>query len=275
MTDSIDGQTTGNRKEPLPRPGGGSGEAHVPGRPREGRWVAHGGERRGVVRALGAVLLAALVGGAGLLASVRPAAEAALPGGPVLAYNPYNLVRLHVLAATDDPEDQALKMRARDAVVSFLASRWGGVRDTAGALAVLEANRQELARLLEHLVASSGRDYGVTVEVGYFPFPERDYGRLTLPAGTYPALRVILGEGKGQNWWCVLFPPLCFLDSRVTPPGTLPLSPEETALLLAVDTGGMAPARIQVRSFLLDWLRRRGVDPGAWVQRWREGSARP
>lgn len=237
--------------------------------------VEGSGRRTGVLRALGVVLLAALVGGAGLLASVRPAADAAFPGGPVLAYNPYNLVRLHVLGATDDAGDQTLKLQARDAVMSFLASRWGGVRDTAGALAVLEANRQELTRLLEHLAASSGRDYGVTVEVGYFPFPERDYGRLTLPAGTYPALRVILGEGEGQNWWCVLFPPLCFLDAQVALPDALPLAPEEAALLLAVDTGGPTPGHIQVRSFLLDWLRRRGVDPAAWVQRWREEAARP
>lgn len=236
---------------------------------------AAGGRAR-VVRALAAVALAAVVGGAGLVASVRPAR----PGGPVVAYNPYNLVRLHVLGASDRAEDQALKLRARDAVVSFLASRWGGVRDTREALAVLEANRGELARLLEHLVASSGRDYGVTVEVGYFPFPERRYGDLTLPAGTYPALRVILGEGAGSNWWCVLFPPLCFLEPGVKAPGALRLSAEEAALVLRglpEPGGAVVPdtGRLEVRSYFLDWLRRRGVDPRAWVQRWREGLARP
>jgi len=245
-----------------------------------------GGQRRGVLPALAAVVAAALVGGAGLVASVRPAVP-----GAVLAYNPYNLVRLHVLAASDLPEDQALKLRARDAVIQFLSPRWGGVRDPRGALAVLEANRAELARLLGDLVASAGKTYGVTVQVGYFPFPERTYGEVTLPAGTYPALRVILGEGAGQNWWCVLFPPLCFLDARLAAPDPFLLTPEEAVLALAAAEGSWIPAgagqlsraggpehaagRPEVRLFFLEWLRKRGVDPARWVQRWRQDQARP
>lgn len=246
------------------------------------------GGRRTLLPALAAVLAAALVGGAGLVASVRPA----LPGA-VLAYNPYNLVRLHVLAASDLPEDQALKLRARDAVIQFLSPRWGGVRDPQGALAVLEANREELARLLGQLVASAGKSYGVTVQVGYFPFPERTYGEVTLPAGTYPALRVILGEGAGQNWWCVLFPPLCFLDARLAAPDPFLLTPEEAVLVRAAAEGGWTLAdggylsgasglgqaagsgRPEVRLFFLEWLRKRGVDPARWVQRWRQDQARP
>ncbi|MFZ5769534.1 MAG: stage II sporulation protein R [Bacillota bacterium] len=248
---------------------------------------------------LGAVVLAAIVGAVGLVASVRPAPRAEL------AYNPYNLVRLHVLAASDRPEDQALKMRARDTVVNFLSSRWGEVRDTQGALAVLEANRVELARLLGDLIAAAGKDYGVILQVGYFPFPERTYRDLTLPAGTYPALRVILGEGTGQNWWCVLFPPLCFLDARVAVPTALPLSAEEAVLSFAMaqdgqqamgaarleagqvphevrqllvgrsQSGGMAMPRPEVRLFILDWMRRRGIDPAGWVQRWWQEQAHP
>ncbi|MEW6399384.1 MAG: stage II sporulation protein R [Bacillota bacterium] len=239
-----------------------------------------------------AVLAAALVGAVGLVASVRPAFP-----GPHLAYNPYNLVRLHVLAASDLAEDQALKLRVRDAVIQFLSPRWGGVVETRGALAVLEANRAELARLLGDLVASAGKPYGVTVQVGYFPFPERTYGEVTLPAGTYPALRVILGEGAGQNWWCVLFPPLCFLDARVGAPGPALLTPAEAAFFLAAADGGQVsgvagqPAgqeavlgplaggqpcpRPEVRLFFLEWLRKRGVDPAVWVQRWRQDQARP
>jgi len=254
---------------------------------------------RRVLLGLGAVMLAALVGAVGLAASVRPTPRAEL------AYNPYNLVRLHVLAASDGPEDQALKMRARDTVVSFLSSRWGDVRDTRGALAVLEANRVELARLLGDLIAAAGKDYGVIVQVGYFPFPERTYRNLTLPAGTYPALRVILGEGTGENWWCVLFPPLCFLDARVAVPTALPLSAEEAVLSLAMvqdgqramgaarleagqvphevrqllvgrsRAGGMAMPRPEVRLFILDWMRRRGIDPAGWVQRWWQEQAHP
>jgi stage II sporulation protein R len=243
------------------------------------------------------VLLAALVGGVGLVASVRPAVlrtdlAAAVPEARP-AYNPYNLVRLHVLAASDLPEDQALKLRARDAVIQFLSPRWGGVRDPRGALAVLEANREELARLLGELVASAGKTYGVTVQVGYFPFPERTYGEVTLPAGTYPALRVILGGGAGQNWWCVLFPPLCFLDTRVAAPDPFLLSPEEAAVVLAAAQGGWSPPGdghlsgssrpggvmgirpAEVRLFFLEWLRKRGVDPARWVQRWRQDQARP
>lgn len=222
---------------------------------------------RSLALALAAVVGAALVGGAGLLAS------AGLLAGverDTLAYNPYNLVRLHVLAASDEPGDQALKLQARDAVLRFLTPRWGEVKNPEQALAVLEANRAELGRLLEELMARSGRKYEVKLEIGRFPFPERDYGGVVLPAGIYPALRVTLGEGKGHNWWCVLFPPLCFLDARLGSSLQPALAKELAGE--ALSSGSTEP---RVRSWVWDWFRSKSGKREHWAQRWEGESASP
>ena len=119
-----------------------------------------------------------------------------------------DLVRLHVIANSDSDEDQALKLKVRDAVLSEACALDMGT-DKESAQAVLSANRERLCAAARRTVAAEGYTYGVSVELGSEKYPERTYEDFVLPAGTYTSLRVIIGEGDGHNWWCVLYPPLC------------------------------------------------------------------
>ena len=121
------------------------------------------------------------------------------------------LVRLHVIAASDEAEEQALKLRVRDAVLAWLRPRLAGAGSAAEAEEIL---LRELPGIREAaLAASEGRP--VTVSLGPEDYPLRRYGGFSLPAGRYESLRVVLGDGKGHNWWCVIFPTLC-LDAAET-----------------------------------------------------------
>ncbi len=128
------------------------------------------------------------------------------------AYDRQNLLRLHVVANSDSARDQALKMRIRDLVGQKMAAEFAGVRDIREARRVAAAHLDEIRALAENEVRAWGESYAVQVRLGSFDFPLKTYGQLTLPAGEYQAVRVIIGRGRGANWWCVLFPPLCFVD---------------------------------------------------------------
>jgi len=130
----------------------------------------------------------------------------------VKAYDHKSLVRLHVVANSDDAEDQRLKLAVRDAVLQATAPLVRGVEDPAEARARIEANTDRLQAVAEARLRALGYAYPVEVQFGVYPFPEKRYGDITLPAGNYQALRVVIGEGHGSNWWCVLFPPLCVVD---------------------------------------------------------------
>ena len=116
-----------------------------------------------------------------------------------------SLVRLHVLAVSDAPEEQAVKLRVRDAVLACLAPALADVQDARQAEAVLASSLPRIR--LAAREAAEGRPVYVTL--GEERYPTRDYGAFSLPAGRYRSLRVVLGAGEGHNWWCVVFPPLC------------------------------------------------------------------
>ena len=115
------------------------------------------------------------------------------------------LVRLHVLAVSDAPEEQAVKLRVRDAVLQCLTPLLENVQDAREAGAVLEDSLDLVCTAAE--AAAEGR--AVRVTLSEERYPTRDYTGFSLPAGRYRSLRVVLGEGKGHNWWCVVFPPVC------------------------------------------------------------------
>ena len=115
------------------------------------------------------------------------------------------LIRLHVLAVSDDGEEQRIKLRVRDAVLSFLSPELEAVTDKAEAERIVSKSLPQIRAAAES--AAEGRD--VTVTLTRERYPTRSYGSFALPAGEYDSLRVILGEGQGHNWWCVVFPPVC------------------------------------------------------------------
>lgn len=124
------------------------------------------------------------------------------------------LLRLHVVANSDSNEDQAVKLRVRDAIQREFAATWQDVGDGAACRLLAQRALPEIERCAQRVLAENGFSYTAKAQLGVFPFPQRIYEDVvTLPEGRYWAVRVTLGEGEGQNWWCVLYPPLC-MSSR-------------------------------------------------------------
>lgn len=122
------------------------------------------------------------------------------------------LIRLHILANSDSKEDQALKYQVRDEIVKLMQEEFKGTQSLEESRARLLQAMPGLEKRAREYVAREGYNYEVRAVHGNFVFPTKYYGSFALPAGEYEALRIIIGEGKGANWWCVLFPPLCFVD---------------------------------------------------------------
>ncbi|MCY9591757.1 stage II sporulation protein R [Paenibacillus chitinolyticus] len=135
--------------------------------------------------------------------------NAALAEGAI----PDQSIRLRILANSDKPEDQAIKRLVRDAIVAQMNEWVTGPHSIDEARQIVQQNLPVLEEVVRNTLTSRGLGgLPYTVELGQVPFPTKMYGNRVYPAGDYEALRVSLGEGKGQNWWCVLFPPLCFVD---------------------------------------------------------------
>lgn len=123
------------------------------------------------------------------------------------------ILRFHVIANSDSKEDQALKLKVRDAVVEYMKDLLEGAEDleeTKGRVAERLADVEELAM---RIVEKEQAGYPVHAELTECYFPRKSYGDCTFPAGRYEALRICIGKAEGKNWWCVLFPNLCFVDS--------------------------------------------------------------
>lgn len=129
------------------------------------------------------------------------------------AFRQGNLVRLHIVANSDRPADQRVKLQIRDDLIREAGHLFRDVSDPAEARRLVQLNLPLFRTIAERRLRSEGFSYPVAVHYGVYGFPARTYGELTLPAGDYTAVRLVLGEGKGRNWWCVLFPPLCFLEA--------------------------------------------------------------
>lgn len=131
----------------------------------------------------------------------------------VSAYcNADSIFRFHIIANSNSAEDQAVKLEVRDAVLEYEAENLDAV-SAAKTREELMTHGAELLEIIEGVLRSNGFDYGAQMLVGTFPFPDREYNGVLYPAGDYDAFRVILGDGAGENWWCVMFPPLCILKS--------------------------------------------------------------
>lgn len=129
-----------------------------------------------------------------------------------------SLIRIHVLANSNSASDQALKMEVKDAVVQELEPILNQAASIEESRQILQSQMPHIKETAEQTIEQYGCDYPVTLQYGRFDFPVKYYGSFSLPAGNYEALRILIGEGAGRNWWCVLFPPLCFTDSNVSVP---------------------------------------------------------
>ena len=125
-------------------------------------------------------------------------------------------IRIHVRANSDADEDQTVKLAVRDAIVQYFAPLSVGVDSKEEMWKLLRSKKQEIQKVADDTLLSCGYDYGSRVTLGREAFPTKNYGDLTLEAGEYDAVIVELGTGKGKNWWCVAYPPLCFIAAEET-----------------------------------------------------------
>lgn len=123
-----------------------------------------------------------------------------------------SVFRLHVIANSDEKEDQELKLKVRDNVLSYMNKICENVTTKEDAISIANEHIYEFKEIALNTIHENGYDYSVNIRIGNFSFPTKTYGDISLPAGSYDALRIEIGESKGQNWWCVMFPPLCFVD---------------------------------------------------------------
>lgn len=123
-----------------------------------------------------------------------------------------SVFRLHVIANSDTKEDQDLKYMVRDAVLSYMNTICKEVSTKEEAIRIAQAHTEEFKQIALDTIRENGFSYDVTVEIGNYSFPTKQYGDISLPSGFYDALRIKIGNAEGHNWWCVMFPPLCFVD---------------------------------------------------------------
>lgn len=121
------------------------------------------------------------------------------------------IIRLHVIANSNTADDQELKLKVRDAVIEYM-NKQEGLEDVDETRDYLKSNLGRLEKIADGVIASEGYDYSAKANIGVRYIPEKTYGDITFPSGNYEALNITIGKGQGENWWCVLFPPLCLLD---------------------------------------------------------------
>lgn len=159
------------------------------------------------------------------------------------------IIRLHVLANSDAAEDQAQKLRVRDGVLAEVSHLLAGVKDRAEAEAILRENLPAVEAAAEAVLRAEGSPDAVRVTLTEEVYPTRIYGDVTLPAGRYTSLRILLGEAEGKNWWCVLFPQLCLMG---TPDEELMIEAGLTPSQIRLITGDSPDVVIRFR--LLEWI---------------------
>ncbi len=162
---------------------------------------------------------------------------------------PHDFIRLHIIANSDSDADQRIKYGVRDAVTAYLAPRLADAATVDAARRIVAAHREEIRRVARQAADAGGAAYPVAVETGWFDFPLRAYGALVLPPGRYETVRILLGAAEGKNWWCVLFPPLCFIDGSAA---AVPAVAGKTAA-----DGPEQAGKIEIRWKLAEILRGR------------------
>ena len=123
-----------------------------------------------------------------------------------------NFFRLHIIANSNSKEDQELKLKIRDAVILYMNTLDYNNLSKEHTINITEENLNNLKRIIEETIKDNGFNYSCNLEIGNYYFPTKYYGNISLPSGYYDALKINIGDAKGKNWWCSLYPPLCFTD---------------------------------------------------------------
>ena len=147
------------------------------------------------------------------------AAGAAQPTDLQRAVRSGELLRIHILAHDDSDAQQAVKLKVRDAILEAFSPALTGVESAQQAVQLVQRSLPLAQQVAQRTVREQGYDYPVRVQFGAYEFPDRVYGGQLVPAGTYTALRIELGDAAGRNWWCVMYPPLCFSGEDVAQTG--------------------------------------------------------
>ena len=123
-----------------------------------------------------------------------------------------SVFRLHVIANSDSEEDQNLKYKVRDSLIEYMNTLTNNMNTKDEVIEIAQKHLEDFKNIAQKVINENGYNYEVNVEIGNFSFPTKTYGDISFPSGFYDALRVKIGKAEGQNWWCVMFPPLCFVD---------------------------------------------------------------
>lgn len=123
-----------------------------------------------------------------------------------------SVFRLHVIANSNSDEDQALKYKVRDNLLNYMNNLCKNCNSKEDAINIVSTHQEEFKQIALETVKNEGFSYDIKIEIGNFEFPTKHYGDISLPAGFYDALKVEIGKAEGRNWWCVMFPSLCFVD---------------------------------------------------------------
>lgn len=122
------------------------------------------------------------------------------------------LIRFHVIANSDDKIDQGLKLKIRDSVLKYVSPKLVDCKSIEESRKIINSEDKNIKKIAQAVINKNGFKYTVITTLSQEYFPVKTYGNITLPQGKYEAYRIVIGNGTGQNWWCVMFPPLCFVD---------------------------------------------------------------
>ena len=172
-----------------------------------------------------------------------------------------SVFRLHVIANSDSEDDQNLKYKVRDNLIKYMNTLCNNVSSKENAMEIANEHLSEFIEIAQNTVYENGYDYNVTAEIGNFSFPKKYYGDISLPEGMYDALRVKIGDANGQNWWCVMFPPLCFVNvsSGIVPDESKELlkqdlSSDEYSIITNEDS-----SEIKFKIGILEWFKNNDI----------------
>lgn len=170
------------------------------------------------------------------------------------------MIRLHVIANSDSTDDQALKLQVRDKVLDFTTNVLRRSADMEDAQKQLRTELGHIENIAQREIVAQGYDYPVTAQLTRAEFPLKEYDGFSLPAGEYTALRLVIGDGAGQNWWCVVYPPLCTAAAADMPQTAIAagLTDDDLGLITEEDSGYVLKFRsLELWEQLRQWLGKR------------------